>query len=611
MLFACKGAERPHDPVGSTQARRDPHSHAEPERVAVRHVALDLTVDFAQRVLRGTARLSLARRDRAADLQLDIDGLVIDSVVDCTTKRALAFASSPKQPFIGQALAVALGTADCVAIAYRTGPDASALLWVDPSGTSGKQKPMLFTQSQAIHARSWIPLQDSPGVRFTYDATIRVSDGLWAVMSAENPQAPPADGVWQFRMDKPIPSYLMALAVGELAFRAIGPRTGVYAEPSVIDAAAAEFAEVETMMTTAEQLYGPYRWGRYDMLVLPPSFPYGGMENPRLTFLTPTVITGDRALVALIAHELAHSWSGNLVTNSTWSDLWLNEGFTTYVERRIMEALRGGEQVDVLWYLGRKDLDQAFAKSGPDPDTRLAIDARADRDPDDIPSDAAYEKGALFLRTLEHAFGRAAFDEFLRRRFERRAFQSTDTKAFEHEAKSELLVRYPNKLSEQDLTSWIHDPGLPASVQPASSKRVAELEAVAARYATSTRSDEPFATDGWRTIEWVVFIRALPADISLERLQALDDRHHLTASTNAELSMYWLPLLVRADDRKAAPTVEAFLSRVGRRRMIRPVYEAMVAKGEPWRTLAKQTFERAMPLYHPIVRDTIKKLLGG
>jgi aminopeptidase N len=586
--------------------KHDPHSFAAPERVAVRHVALDLTVDFTQHVLHGKARLSVTRHDPRADLVLDADGLGIEAVTECATQRPLRWELAPARPILGQALTIALAAEACVEIAYRTGPDAGALLWVEPSGTSGKREPMLFTQSQAIHARTWIPLQDTPGVRFTYEATIHVPDGLWAVMSAENPQRPPADGVWRFAMAQPIPSYLMALAVGDFAFRAIGPRSGVYAEPSVVDAAAREFTEVEAMMATAERLYGPYRWGRYDMLVLPPSFPYGGMENPRLTFLTPTVITGDRALVSLIAHELAHSWSGNLVTNSTWSDFWLNEGFTTYVERRIMEALRGTAYADELWYLGRKDLVEAFGTTAR-PDTRLALEIAADRDPDDVPSDAAYEKGALFLRTLEQAFGRATFDQFLRRRFERRALQSTDTGAFEAEAAAELLGAHPGAMSAATFASWIHDPGLPGGGSPASSPRVTELEALAAGYA---RTGTAIATRGWQTLDWVIFLRALPADLARDRLLALDPDGALTSTTNAEIAMYWLPRLVRADARAAAPAVEAFLLRVGRRRMVTPIYEAMVSTGEPWRALAKQTFERARALYHPITRDKVAAIVG-
>jgi leukotriene-A4 hydrolase len=598
LIAACK-PDRPRE-----LPARDPHSHAEPDRVRVKHVALELEVDFAKRVLRGTARLSLERRDRAARVVLDADGLEITGAAECETGRPLAFELSPPQPVVGSALAV--DAADCVAIAYATKPDARALLWVEPSGTLGKAHPMLFTQSQAINARTWVPLQDTPSVRFTYEATVRVPDGMWAVMSAKNPQQPPADGTWRFVMTDPIPSYLMALAVGDLAFRAIGPRTGVYAEPALIDAAAHEFAEVEQMMATAEQLYGPYRWGRYDVLVLPPSFPFGGMENPRLTFLTPTVITGDRALVSLIAHELAHSWSGNLVTNATWSDFWLNEGFTTYVERRIMEALRGKDAAEVSWYLGRKDLDEAFAKLPP-ADTRLAMTITRERGPDDVPSDAAYEKGALFLRALEQAFGRDVFDAFLRRWFDDRAFQPSTTATFEA-ALARLRAEHPDKISQAEVRAWIHEPLLPASAPVASSTRVAELTELAEQFATT---GEAITADGWTTIDWVVFVRALPASTSLERLAALDAQHGLTASPNAQIKMYWLPRLVQVDAKDAIPAIEQFLVTVGRRWMVTQVYQALVDKGGTWHELGRDIFERASPLYHPITRSTIAKLLDA
>jgi leukotriene-A4 hydrolase len=606
VLVGCKGTERPRP----TPVKPDPHSHAQPDRVAVRHLSLDLTVDFAKQTLAGSAALTVVRNDRAAkEVVLDTNGLVISSITDCATKQPLHYELGPVNKLIAQALTVTLPEhGDCVAIAYRTGPDAGALLWVDPAGTAGKQKPMLFTQSQAIFARTWIPLQDTPGVRFTYDATIHVPPGLWALMSAENPQTLQPDGVWRFRMDQPIPSYLMALAVGDLAFRKIGPRTGVYAEPSMVDAAAREFVDVDAMMAAAEKLYGPYRWGRYDMLVLPPSFPYGGMENPRLTFLTPTVITGDRALVSLIAHELAHSWSGNLVTNSTWNDVWLNEGFTTYVERRIMEELRGRAVADVLWSIGRKDLETSLDERGrTNPDTRMALDWGPERDLEDAPSDLAYEKGALFLRTIEQAVGRETFDAFLRRRFDRRAFQSSDTLAFETEANAELFAGHPQLAAKVDVASWLHAPGLPADAAASSSAHADMLARLAGELA---RTGAPIATDGWQTLDWVVFLRSLPPGISADRLAMLDDAFHLTASTNDEIAMHWLPLLVRADVRTAAPTVEAFLTHVGRRRMVRPIYEAMVATNDYWRALAGTTFDRARPLYHPITRDTIAKLLG-
>ncbi len=584
LLAACHRAPAVEGP--------DPHSFAVPQQVAVRHLALDLSVDFERRTLAGTAQLTLDRTDRKAPLVLDGDMLAIERVTDCAGA-PLRFRVGAHGS-MGEPIRIELGAADCVSIAYHTAPDASALLWVEPSGTAGGEHPMLFTQSQAVHARSWIPLQDSPGVRFTYEATIHPPPGLWALMSAPNPQAPPTDNVWHFRQDHPIPSYLMALAVGDFAFRPTGPRSGVYAEPSVVEGAAWEFAEVESMIDAAEQLYGPYRWGRYDMLVLPPSFPFGGMENPNLTFLTPTVLNGDRALVSLIAHELAHSWSGNLVTNSTWNDTWLNEGVTTYVEHRIMEQLRGREDSDVLWYIAREDVDDAVRKYGTGPATRIAHHYGRETNAEDIPTGLAYDKGALFLRTLEETYGRAAFDAWLRGWFERHAFHSVDSKMFQAEIAS-LGSKVP-------IATWLYQGGLPADAAATPSAHASAIEKLAS-------SGAEIDATTWTTLDWVVYLRSLPENTPAARLQALDDRFHLTTTGNSEIAMNWLPLVVRADVRTAAPAVEAYLMKVGRVRNLRPVYAAMMHGAGFWQSLARETFAHAKPRYHPITRGALTDLV--
>jgi leukotriene-A4 hydrolase len=590
-LVACRGGSRP--PV-------DPHSFAEPDRVVVRALTLDLAVDFGQKTLAGTAKLELKRIDRSAQLVLDDEGLLIESVTDCAGKK-LGFHIGPHIS-IGAPLRIDLGAAsDCVEIAYRTSPDAGALLWVEPSGTAGGAKPMLYTESQSIRARTWIPLQDTPSVRFTYKATIHTQGGLRALMSGDNPREGSGD-TWQIEQKQPIPSYLMALAVGDFTFRETGPRTGVWGEPAIAEAAAKEFGEVEAMMTAAEKLYGPYRWGRYDMLVLPPSFPFGGMENPNLTFLTPTLITGDRALVGLIAHELAHSWSGNLVTNKTWNDVWLNEGITTYVEHRIMEELRGREYSELSWYVGAKDIARTLSEVGSaSPTTSLAHAYRRDIAPDDFPEDLAYDKGALFMRTLEQAYGRDTFDAFLRGWFDGHAFQPVDSKMFAAEAKRVLGTKV-------NIDAWLYQGGIPADAALATSAIATRLEAAATAFASAGTLPDAVA---WTTTEWVLFLRGLPKDITAARLDALDAAFHLTTTTNPEIAMHWLPILVGADDQAGAPAIEKFLTTVGRRRMVMPLYEAMHAKNPWWNDLAKKTFERAKPLYHPITRESVAQLLSA
>src|SRR5687767_6646907 len=433
LFLACSRdegtANRSTDTSNPAALPRDVHSYAAPEKARVTHVSLDLTPNFATKRLTGTARLAIQRVANADSIMLDVRDLTIRRITT-PTGDSLGYRVGATKEFMGAPLAIALpASGDTIVIEYQTSPDAAAVQWLAPAQTAGKKLPFLFTQGQAILTRTWIPTQDSPGIRQTYDATAHVPAGMRAVMSADHAGTDgekDAQGrsVYRFTMDKPIPPYLIALAVGDIAFRPIGDKTGVYAEPSVVDRAASEFVEVDQMIAAAEKLYGPYRWGRYDILVLPPSFPFGGMENPTLTFATPTILAGDRSLVSLIAHELAHSWSGNLVTNATWDDFWLNEGFTTYLETRIMEEVRGKPYADMLRQLGRQGMQGAVTDAGGPqaPDTRLHLEL-AGRDPDEGMTDIAYEKGAAFLQTVESVVGRPRLDAWLRSYFDRFAFQ--------------------------------------------------------------------------------------------------------------------------------------------------------------------------------------------
>src|SRR5215216_2042986 len=496
--------------------RKDHHSYSNPEQVKVRHVDLEWDVLFDQKILRGTAVLSLERTgpDKRAPLILDTRNLNISKAEASLNGAAYSeakFTVGKADPILGAPLTIDLPEqAARVRVTYSTSPGASGLQWLEPSQTAEKKHPFMFTQSEAIHARSWIPLQDTPQARLTYTARVHTPRDLVAVMSAENDPQTPRDGDYSFKMSEPIPSYLIALAVGDLAFKSLGTRTGVYAERSVVDKAAAEFADTEKMVKATESLYGPYRWSRYDLLVLPPSFPFGGMENPRLTFATPTVLAGDKSLVSLVAHELAHSWSGNLVTNATWDDFWLNEGFTTYIENRIMERLYGAERARMLEVLGRQELLAEFARFGADSgETVLHIDLTG-RDPDEGSTQVPYEKGQALLRTIEAAVGRGRFDAWLRGYFDRHAFTSLTTADFLTDIRANL-IRGDRELEQRlRLDEWVSRPGLPSNAFVPTSDAFAKVEGEVRRFTAGTPAAS-LATQGWSTQEWQHFLGALPA----------------------------------------------------------------------------------------------------
>jgi leukotriene-A4 hydrolase len=519
-------AAAPAKPASTAAAASDPHSYSRPDEARVDHIGLDLTVDFAKKQLAGTATLRVKKQPNATALILDTHGLDIRKVTLQPGNVAAQFKLGAEDPIKGRALEIPLHSETTeVTIDYSSSPGARALQWLEPAMTAGKKHPFLLSQSQAILARTWVPCQDSPGVRFTYDATLRVPKELLAVMSAENPQAKNAEGIYNFRMPQPVPAYLLAIAVGDLEFRPFDTRSGVYAEPSVIEAAANEFSDTPKMIGTAEELYGPYRWGRYDLLVLPPSFPYGGMENPRLTFLTPTVLAGDKSLVSLISHELAHSWSGNLVTNATWSDFWLNEGFTTYFEHRITEKLYGREYDEMLRLLGVTDLKTELATLPPK-DQALYVDL-AGRDPDDAPG-TVYEKGALFLRLLEETAGRAKWDQFLRAYFDEFAFKPMTTATFTERLKAQL----PDVVQKVNIDEWIHGPGIPANAPKPQSEAFVKVEAQAKAFADGGPA-AAVNMEKWSSHEKQHFIQSLPK-ITPERMAELDARFHFSESGNSE-----------------------------------------------------------------------------
>ena len=588
---------------------RDIHSFARPEVARVTHVDLDLRADFAAKRLSGAATLDLMVAPGATELVLDTRGLSISRVR--AGDRELQFAFGEQDRILGRPLTIQLPEGvRRITIEYLTAPDAAALQWLEPAQTAGKGHPYLFSQGQAILTRTWVPTQDSPGIRQTWTARIVVPEPLRAVMSAEQltPRGEPAGPGWRayrFREPRAVPPYLIALGVGDISFRSLGRRSGVYTEPVMLDAAANELVDVERMITAAERLYGPYRWGRYDLLVLPPSFPFGGMENPRLTFATPTILAGDRSLVSLVAHELAHSWSGNLVTNATWADFWLNEGFTTYFENRIMEALYGPERAVMLQSLGYRDLLAEIEGLGgmAAPDTRLHIDL-AGRDPDEGLTDIAYEKGALFLRTIERIVGRERFDAWLRGYFDRHAFKPMTTELFLQDIRANLIRGDAELERRLMLEDWIYKPGIPSNAQPPQSPAFARVEVQARAFAAGAPAAN-LAVQGWTTQEWQHFLGALPKTLTRAQLDDLEQAFDLNEAGNSEIRFAWLRMAVDNRYEPALPSLERFLTSQGRRKFVLPLFQALMNEGDWGRPIALRIYAKARPGYHPVTSGSV------
>jgi len=596
-------------------AAYDEHSYAEPDKVRITDLALDLAIDFDSKQIAGTATYALKWLDpKAMQLVLDTRDVTIQKIEGASKDgqwAPLQYALADRDKILGSKLTIQSPQRNAkVRIAYTTSPDASGLQWLAPSMTEGKQQSFMFSQSEAIHARSWVPLQDTPSVRFTYSAHVTAPKDVMVVMSADNDPKAVRDGDYSFKMPQPVPSYLLAIAAGDLVFEPISQRSGVWAEPAMVHKAATEFADTEKMMQVAEKLYGPYRWGRYDILVLPPSFPFGGMENPRLTFATPTVIVGDKSLVSLVAHELAHSWSGNLVTNASWKNIWLNEGFTTYVQARITEALYGDELAEMERQIDQEEL-AAEIKSGEiaPADQVLALPPLTGRDPDDALSDIAYTKGAWFLRFLEQRFGRDVFDPFLRGWFDSHAFQSATTDQFVDYLQHNLLPKNPNAVTQAELDAWLRQPGIPSFARRAQSRNFGIVDAGRIAWSGNGQLPPPSITSAWSTQEWTHFLEGLPETLTLEQMTALDAAYHFTGTPNGELAQRWYPLAVRSSYHVADDAMSAFMQRVGRRKLIMPIYEALVKTPEGLQ-FAQDVFTKARPGYHPITTTSVGATLA-
>lgn len=604
MLSSCNSKTENKDFSEDKNLIMDTHTLSNYQDLPILNTHLELAVNFQKKILKGSVTHRFDDNRKVDILKLDTKYLKIDSIQD-GNGNSLEYSFGEFDELLGSALSVILNSqSNEVVIFYETTNKSEALDWLLPNQTAGKTFPFMYTQGQSIFTRSWIPIQDTPGVRITYSAKINTPENMMAVMSAANPQELDTNNVYSFEMNQPIPPYLIALAVGNLEFKAIDYRTGVYAEPSMVEECANELIDMGKMVDVAEQLYGKYDWDRYDVIVLPPSFPFGGMENPRLTFATPTIIAGDRSLVSLIAHELAHSWSGNLVTNATWNDFWLNEGFTVYFERRIMEALYGRDYSEMLALLGFQDLQNQVDNSRPAMQL-LRLNMKG-KHPDDAMTDIAYEKGYFFLRMLEENIGREKMDEFLKKYFNDHKFQTIVTEEFLSYLKENLL---DDNFKGLNVEQWVFDSGIPKNCPKINSLRFKNVESSVATFLDGGAKELKVVSEKWSTHEWLHFLKHLPESLSLDQMADLDRVFNLSNSGNSEIAAVWFLQSIKNDYRPAFENLEKFLVKIGRRKFLQPLYLEL-SKNQEHKIWAKKVYQKARNNYHYVSFNTIDNILN-
>jgi aminopeptidase N len=607
FAISCQKKDPSDKTTPQNQTNKDSHSFSNRAEAIVKHLDLDIKVDFDSQTISGIASWTIDNISKGNEIIFDENTLNITKVTLGDDEKETQFKLGDSVEFHGRPLRITVEpNTTKVNIYYNTTKDCVALQWLKPEQTSDKKKPFVFSQGQSIWTRTWIPCQDSPGIRFTYNAKVSVPKDLMALMSAVNPQQKNDTGVYTFKQDKPIPSYLMAIAVGDVEFKSIDNRTGVYAEHSQIDKAKWEFAKLGDMVNAAEKLFGPYRWGRYDLIVLPPSFPFGGMENPNLTFLTPTVLAGDRSLTSLLAHELGHSWSGNLVSNASWDETWLNEGFTTYVEHRIGEEVFGINEAKMQDVLSRKVLKDNVDELGIDsPDTRLKIDLSG-KNPDEGLSDIPYEKGYALLQTIEATVGRKQFDTFLTNYFNDHAFQSINTEAFVAYINKKLIKGDKGLADKIKLDEWIYKPGIPSNIITPVSEDFNAIDTIQKTWRKT--GIKGLSQKIKSTNEKQHFIDYLPNDLTVQEMTEIDKEFNFTKGGNFVVKRQWFIIAIQHQYKVAYPAIENFLTSYSRTYSLTPLYKEMIktTEGKVW---AKQIYAKAKPGYHATTVEALEKIL--
>ncbi|KAJ8411320.1 hypothetical protein AAFF_G00173260 [Aldrovandia affinis] len=600
----------------------DPSSFSSPSKCTTKHLNLTYRVDFDSHVIKGKVSLTLeVLEDNFSGLTLDTKDLQIATVT--ANGQEASFTMGVQHRFKGTPLEITLpfelsrGQHVIVEVTYDTAPSASALQWLRPEQTAGKKQPYLFSQCQATHCRTMVPCQDTPSVKHTYYAQVSVPRELVALMSAmrDGQEADPRDNsrtIYRFRQPVPMPSYLIALVVGALENREIGPRTRVWSEKETVDLAAFEFSETESMLKTAEQLAGPYVWGQYDILVLPPSFPYGGMENPCLTYATPTLLAGDRSLSNVIAHEISHSWTGNLVTNQTWEHFWLNEGHTVYLERMIGRSMENEQFRQFKAIGGWKELQESVNTFGAKNPLTNLVPNLDEVDTDEAFSSVPYEKGFALLYHLEELLGGPeVFMGFIKSYIQMFTYSSITTE----EWKSYLFTYFKDKvdiLNKVDWNGWMHTPGMPP-VKPQYDTTLADAcIALCQRWAKAKDSDlTQFSAGDLKALsshQIIEFLALLLQEepIPLSHVKRMQEVYNMNAIKNSEIRFRWLRVCVRARWEEAVPLAFKMATEQGRMKFTRPLFRELY-NFDKFQQEAVSTFIKHRGAMHPVTATLVAK----
>ena len=609
FLIIVSGCAKQNEKFIAKINSEDPHSFSNFDKVVVKHIDFNLNVNFDKKQISGKAVYKIENLSGSKELILDTRNLSIEKITLGENETATDFILSEPDSIFGQALKINITPeTQTVDIYYSTTEGAESLQWLQPENTAGGKYPFLYTDSQPILSRTWFPCQDSPGVRQTYTARIKTMSGLMVVMSGKNSAEKNKDGIYEVTMNQPVSSYLIALAVGDFDYKKIGPRSGVYAESYILEKAAKEFEDTEKFIDAAESLYGQYKWEDYNMLIMPPSYPLGGMENPRINFITPTIIAGDKSLMALVAHELAHSWSGNLVTNKNWNDVWLNEGFTSYFEHRIMEEIYGRTYERMLAKLDQDGLYHVVERlKGKEELTKLNLDLKG-INPEENAGLVAYDKGTSFLMLAEETAGREKFDEFMKKYFNEFAFKTMTSEGFVKYMRDNLIKNDKSLEDKIRIDEWVYGTGIPLNIIKINSDEFTKVEKETNNFLNG-KNAASLNTKNWTTHHWLYFIRKLPNELTEAQMKNLDEAFNFTNTGNYEVLHSWLLRGIQNNYPPAKPAVEKFLTTVGRTKFLRPLYNKLAETPEGLKT-AKEIYESTKHIYHTTSKQRIEEILN-